>query len=303
MEHGSVFFLFRSDSVFVLMLEHQFIGINGITLHVVTAGPKNGPPVILLHGFPDFWFGWHRQIKFLAENGYRVIVPDQRGYNLSDKPKGIRPYHLDCLVHDIVGLIDYFGQARLYLVGHDWGAVVSWWLATRYPERLKKLVILNVPYISVAEQAAREGNWRQFLKSWYFFFFQIPWIPELLLRTMNRHAPLLLEMSSHPTTFNAAEKARFLKALQQPGALTGMVNWYRALRLVRGQLPCPMPGMIEVPTLILWGEQDVALEKVLAEKSLEVCQNGRLIFFPEATHWVHHDESDAVNNHLLNFLQ
>lgn len=283
-------------------LQHHYLPINGITLHVVTAGPEDGTPILLLHGFPEFWYGWHNQIPYLAERGYRVIVPDQRGYNLSDKPKGIKNYHLDCLVADAVGLIDHFGYEQVYLAGHDWGAVVSWWFVTQFPERLKKLAILNVPYVSIPKQAILQGNWRQILKSWYIFFFQLPWLPELVLKVTNRRSAFLLDMSSFKTTFKAEDKPRYLQAWRQPGAFTGMVNWYRALRLSMGSLPAPKSGAIKVPTLILWGEQDIALNKELAEMSLEVCENGRLHFFPNATHWVQHDEANAVNQHLSEFF-
>ncbi|MEM7331103.1 MAG: alpha/beta hydrolase [Chloroflexota bacterium] len=283
-------------------LKHQFIPVNHLNLHVVTAGPEDGEPIILLHGFPEFWYGWHNQIEFLAENGYRVIVPDQRGYNQSDKPKGLKNYHLDRLMADVIGLIDYFGYETVYLAGHDWGAIVSWWVATHHPERLKKLAILNVPYLSVVRQSMLKGNILQALKSWYVLFFQLPWLPEFVIRTVSRRTPFMLDMSSHPTTFSDEDKELYLEALHQPGAVTGMINWYRALRLVRDDIPAPEPGLIKTPTLILWGEQDVALSKELAEMSLALCENGRLHFFPKATHWVQHDEAEAVNKHLRGFF-
>ena len=128
------------------MYEHHFIQTNGITLHTVMAGPVDGPVVILLHGFPEFWFGWRRQIPALAGAGFRVWVPDQRGYNLSDKPKGVVAYRLEALGADILGLINATGQERVYLAGHDWGAMVAWWVALNAPERLRRLAILNVPH-------------------------------------------------------------------------------------------------------------------------------------------------------------
>ena len=284
-------------------LKHHFLPINNITLHVVTAGPDDGKPVVLLHGFPDYWSGWQHQIRCLSERGYRLIVPDQRGYNLSDKPKGLHNYHLDYLVNDVIGLIDYFGYDHVYLAGHDWGAVVSWWVATYYPDRLKKLAILNVPYISVVQRAILQGNWRQLLKSWYVFFFQLPYLPEWVIRVGSRRTPFLLDMSSFKSTFKREDKAGYLTAWRQPGALTGMVNWYRALRLLFGKLPTPSVGLIKVPTLILWGEQDIALGKELAEMSVDVCLNGRLHFFPNASHWVQHDEAEAINQHLIDFFE
>lgn len=283
-------------------IEHQFVNVNQIHLHVVSAGPQDGAPVFLLHGFPDFWYGWHKQIAFLANRGFRVVVPDQRGYHLSDKPKGVQAYHLDHLVSDVVALIDHFGYDKVFLVGHDWGAVVSWWLVTRFSERLRKLAILNVPFPSITGQQILNGNWRQLLKSWYIIFFQLPLLPELVLRWTNRRSIRMLEMSSNPGTFTAVEYGRFLRALHQPGALTSMLNWYRALRLTMQSMPTPRPNMILLPTLILWGENDIALDRELAERSLDLCANGRLQFYPNASHWVQHDEAEAVNQELLYFF-
>ena len=143
-------------------MDNQNIETNGIRLNVVQAGPEDGPLLILLHGFPEFSYGWRKQIPFLAGAGYRVWAPDQRGYNISDKPEGIAAYTLDKLAADVVGLIDASGEERVFLVGHDWGAAVAWWVAAVYPERLAKLVILNAPHGSVMQKNLRK-NWAQML--------------------------------------------------------------------------------------------------------------------------------------------
>jgi epoxide hydrolase 4 len=283
-------------------LTHKFVQTNGITLHVVTAGPVDGPPVVLLHGFPEFWYGWHNQIPYLAAQGYRVIAPDQRGYNLSDKPRGAANYQIDELARDVVGLIDALGYATVFLAGHDWGAAVAWWLVTHYPERLRKLAILNVPYPTLMRQAAQTGNWRQALRSWYIYFFQLPWLPEQFLRLTGRTARNILSVSSRRDTFTAADLDAYRQAWSQPGALTGMVNWYRAALRLFTKTPTPPPGGIQTPTLMLWGERDVALGKELAQPSIDLCANGRLIFYPKATHWVQHDAAAAVNTELAHFF-
>jgi pimeloyl-ACP methyl ester carboxylesterase len=126
--------------------ESVFVETNGITLHTVQAGPADGPLVILLHGFPEFWYGWHEQIRPLAEAGFRVVVPDQRGYNLSDKPDGVERYRIDELSRDVVGLIDAAGREQAAVVGHDWGAAVAWWTALHHADRVSKLVAVNVPH-------------------------------------------------------------------------------------------------------------------------------------------------------------
>jgi len=283
------------------MLEHKLISTNGIQLHVVQAGPEDGPVVILLHGFPEFWYGWRQQIGYLANVGYRVWAPDQRGYNLSDKPDGIAAYNLDELAKDIVGLIDATGQEKLFLVGHDWGAAVSWWVAAKYPERLSKLVILNVPHHRIMQKQLRE-NKAQMLKSWYMFMFQIPRLPEMASRARNwQQATNSLVNSSRPGTFSEEDLALYRKAWSQPKAYTSMVNWYRAL--MQSPPERAESSQISVPTLLIWGTQDKFLGQELAQPSIDLCDNGRLVFIEEASHWVQHEEPAQVNELLSTFLK
>src|SRR5512145_875022 len=155
-------------------MDYHHIVTHHIHLHVAQAGSPDGPLVILLHGFPEFWYGWRRQIPALASAGYRLWAPDQRGYNLSDKPDGIAAYNLDDLAADVIGLIDAARQEKAYLVGHDWGAAVAWRVANQYPERLQRLVVMNVPHPAVMAQHVRR-SFAQLRKSWYILFFQIPW--------------------------------------------------------------------------------------------------------------------------------
>jgi len=274
--------------------------INGVNLHVVMAGPSNGPLVLLLHGFPEFWYGWRRQIPALAAAGYQVWAPDQRGYNRSDKPAGVAAYDIETLAKDIVGLIDASGRDQAYLVGHDWGAAVAWWVAGRYPERVKKLGILNVPHPAVMQRAVWEDA-EQRRKSWYIFFFQLPWLPEKSLG--NHHyanAIRALQSSSRRGTFHADDLAAYRQAWSQPGALTGMLNWYRAA--VRNQGMGVTLGRIHVPTLLIWGANDVALSRRMAQPSIEFCDDGHLVFLEEASHWVQHEEPETVNRLLLEFI-
>jgi epoxide hydrolase 4 len=282
-------------------MDHQYIKTNGITLHVVQAGPAAGPLVILLHGFPEFWHGWRQQIAALAETGYRVWVPDQRGYNLSDKPAGIGKYSLDLLAGDVVGLIEAAGEETAVVVGHDWGANVAWWLAAQHPERLSQMVALNVPHWAVMARHLRQ-NQAQRRKSWYVFFFQLPWLPEAVLRRNNwQLAARALQGSSRPGTFSRDDLAQYRRAWSQPGAITGMVNWYRAIVQKRPSSP-PNPR-ITVPTLLIWGAQDKFLDQEMAQPSVDLCENGRLALIPEASHWVQHEEPAQVNRLLLDFLK
>ncbi len=284
------------------MYTHRYVKTNGITLHVVTAGPEDGKPVFLLHGFPEFWYGWHHQIDYLADKGFRVIVPDQRGYNISDKPRGRKAYHIDELTKDVLGLIDAFGYEKVYLAGHDWGAAVAWWVAAHHPERLHKLAILNVPFPTIMRRVAENRNWRQLGRSWYIYFFQLPFLPEFVLRWSAKSSRNLLSASSRRNTFTEEDLAHYRQAWLVPGAARGMINWYRAALPAMLKTAVPEPGSIVVPTLMLWGERDVALGKELAQPSIELCADGQLIFFPKATHWVQHDEADAVNEALAAFF-
>lgn len=282
-------------------LEETYLETNGIRLHVMQAGPKNGSPVVLLHGFPEFWYGWRKQIPALVEAGYRVIAPDQRGYNLSDKPRGVDAYAMHELTADVLGLLDALNYEKVYLAGHDWGAAVAWTLAMRKPERFHKLAILNMPHPKVLVNTLRRDP-RQMLKSWYIGFFQIPRLPETLLGARN-YAGLanLLSASGRGDTFSAADLDEYRKAWSQPGALTGMLNWYRAVgRSLRGDSG---RARVRIPTLMMWGVKDAALARWMARPSIDYCDDGKLIFFEDATHWVQHDRAAEVTALMIEFFK
>ena len=285
----------------------QFIEANNIKLHVVTDGPTNGTPVILLHGFPEFHYGWRKQVAALKEAGFHVITPDQRGYNLSDKPKGIFAYKLETLAKDVIGLFDHYGIQKARLVGHDWGAVAAWYVAIRYPERLEKLTILNVPHPDVMVRFILEKA-EQRKRSWYVFFFQIPWFVEWVLSKNDyRNMARMMYGSGRKSTFSRSDMDEYKKAWSQPGALSAMINWYRSI--VRESVKNILwkkrgsERRIKVPTLMMWGMNDVALSHEMAQPSIDLCDNGKLIFFEKATHWVQHDEADEVNKNLIEFLR
>lgn len=284
-------------------LEHHTILTNGVHLHVVQAGPQDGELVILLHGFPEFWYGWRSQIPALAQAGFRVWAPDQRGYNVSEKPHGVDSYQLDLLARDVLGLIEVSGRDKAFVVGHDWGAAVTWWVAAKYPERLHKIAILNVPHPAVVAHNLT-SNPRQMLRSWYIGFFQIPRLPELLLVGGDAQGGInLMLRSSRPGSFTDADIPHYIAAWKQPGAMTAMINWYRAVVRRREGFAVEGDQRIHVPVLILWGKHDVALIEESAWQSLEYCDNGRLIVLENATHWVQHDEPERVNRHLIEYLR
>jgi len=281
-------------------LEHHTVPTNGQHLHVVQCGPQEGPLVVLLHGFPEFWYGWRHQIEALAEAGYRVWAPDQRGYNLSSKPPCIRDYRVEELAADVLGLLTAAGREQATIVGHDWGAAVTWWLAAHHPHRVARAVVLNVPHPAVLARALRR-NLRQLGRSWYMFFFQVPRLPEWLLRRKQYQAlRRAMQGTSRPGTFEPTEMAAYQAAWAQPGAVRGMVNWYRAVRYgAKGTLPTPR---ITVPVRIIWGKRDAFLLSKLAQQSLAYCERGEICYLPEASHWVQHEAAEQVNSLLLEFL-
>ncbi|WP_232631293.1 alpha/beta fold hydrolase [Methylobacterium sp. Leaf118] len=279
---------------------HRHLSLGALRLHVAEAGPADGPATILLHGFPEFWFGWRHQIGPLAAEGFRLIVPDQRGYGLSDRPRGIEAYHLDHLAADVVALADACGVDRFRLVGHDWGGLVAFWTASRFPERVDRLAVLNAFHPAVFGDYLRRHP-GQVLRSAYAGIFQLPLLPErLLLARDGSGLRAMMRRSARPGTFSDADLDRYAREWRRPGAVTAMLDWYRALaRLPRDA----NPPRVTAPTLILWGRRDPALQPGLAEASLALCDRGRVAWFPDSTHWVQHEAPEAVNASLTAFLR
>lgn len=272
----------------------------GLHMHAAVAGPKTGQPVILLHGFPEFWGGWKKQIGPLAEAGFRVIVPDQRGYNLSSKPKGISAYRLDLLAKDVVALMDAVGCPKAIVVGHDWGGVVAWATAALYPQRVERLAVLDAPYPPVVFQSllARPV---QLLRSSYIYFFQLPGLPEALLSRHNWQTLVKnMQKTSPPGMFNEEDFDNYRDAWSHDGAMTSMLNWYRAL--IRRPVKLPAKPRLLMPVLILWGGQDFALGRELAEMSIKLCEQGKLVVFDQANHWIQHEQAGEVNRLLVEFF-
>jgi len=281
-----------------LEFNQQQISVNGINLNVVCTGKEDAPLIILLHGFPECWLSWKAQIKPLADAGYRVWAPDQRGYNLSDKPAGIDAYQIDKLAADVDGLRKAAGVEKFHLVGHDWGAAVAWWYALNYSDQLRSLTTINVPHPVVFKRTL-SSNHKQLLKSWYMFFFQIPKLPEFLLSLGNfSRLAKGLKDSSTPDAFDQELINELKSAWGQPGAMTGMLNWYRAALRRPGK---PKQTKVTVPTRILWGEQDIALTAQMASDSEAFCNDVKLTYYPEATHWLPHDLPDTVTTEILQF--
>jgi pimeloyl-ACP methyl ester carboxylesterase len=274
---------------------------DGIALHAVRAGNRGGQLVILLHGFPEFWYGWRHQIGALADAGFQVVAIDQRGYNTSDKPSHVHDYNLDRLAADIASAIAALGVERAAVVGHDWGGIVAWWLAVTRPELLSRLAILNAPHPVVMRRALVTDP-LQLLRSWYVFMLQLPSFPEWSARLGNWHALVhLLRTSSRPGAFKEEDFVRYREAWSRPGAYGAMVNWYRAA--LRSPPRIPADIRVHLPTLILWGAKDTAIRSKYATASAALCDDVRVEMFESATHWVQHEEAGRVNEKLIDFLQ
>ncbi|HEY2120618.1 MAG TPA: alpha/beta hydrolase [Candidatus Acidoferrum sp.] len=284
-------------------LEFRVFHINGIALHVVLAGPANGKPLVFLHGFPEFWFAWRLQIDYFVSCGYRVIIPDQRGYNLSDKPAGIASYSIDLLAKDVVGVLDTVTDSKAFVVGHDWGAVVTWYLAARYSERVSRTAMLSGPHprIFIKDLITNPAQLR---KSWYLFFFQLPWLPE---RTLQRRdwAPLVrvLRNTSPLGIFSDRDLEQYKKSWARKDALTAMLNWYRAALLRPSKFALDSKASrVKVPALLILGKKDQFVSEAMARESLQYCDDGHLEVFETATHWVQHEEPAQVNTSLSQFF-
>ena len=278
-------------------LVHTMRRAGPLRLHCVEAGREDGPLTLFLHGFPECWWGWRRQIAPLAHAGLRVVAVDQRGYGTSDKPPGVTAYGLDLLAADVIALAETLGAQRFQLVGHDWGGIVAWWTAARYSDRVERVAILNAPHPGVLGPYLLKSP-VQAMRSFYIAFFQLPWLPEALLGARNfRTLAAMLRRTSRLGAFRTADLTPYRQAWAQPGALNAMLNWYRAL-----PREWKRPERVHMPALVLWGTRDPALERGLAQASLDLCDSGTIRWFETAGHWLQHEEVTAVNEALSGFL-
>jgi pimeloyl-ACP methyl ester carboxylesterase len=289
-----------SDPAEQFPLRHGHAELSGARLHYVEAG--EGPLVVLLHGFPEFWYGWRRQIPALAAAGFRVVAPDMRGYNLSSKPSGVSAYSIARLAGDVRDLIHERGESRAAVVGHDWGGAVAWATAAIHPDVVTRLAVLNLPHPRRMLEGLRTRA--QLRRAWYMFAFQLPWLPERMVSSGRwKWLRAGFEHDARPGAYTVADIERYTQAWAQPGALTASINYYRAafrrppLRL-RGSR-----ARIQAPTLIIWGERDRFLGAELADPHPEdVPHLQRVVRLPDASHWVAADEPERVNELLVEFL-
>lgn len=278
-------------------MESKRISLGDIESTASLAGPLDGQPVLLLHGFPDDRRGWGRQIPVLADAGFRVIALDQRGCGEAGSGASISSYAVSSLVDDVEAALDALGIERAHVVGHDWGGVVGWTAAIENRRWLDRLVIVNVPHPAVFGQFVRTHP-TQLFRSWYMAFFQIPRLPELVLGT-NNAALLSRAMTASATraAFTPEDLERYRSMWSTPGRIGSMLDWYRAAR--KGPIPS---GRVSVPTLIVWGDRDVALDGRMADLSANLCDDVSLVRLKRASHWPHRDDPDRVNRLLVDHL-
>lgn len=282
--------------------EHREAVVNGVRLHYVEAG--SGPLVVLLHGFPEFWYGWRHQIGPLAAAGYRVIAPDMRGYNQSEKPPSVHAYAVETLVEDVVTLIAHCGVTRATVVGHDWGGVVAWEVAMRRPDVVEKLIVLNAPHPAAFLRELRTPA--QLARSWYALAFQVPMLPELLialgdyrmLRAVFRRDPV------RPNAFTEDDIQRYRDAFAIPGARTATINYYRAaMRRNPRRITLEAVRAVIAPTLLIWGMGDRYLGPALTERLEQWVPRLRVERITGVSHWVQHDAPEQVTALMLGFLR
>ncbi len=277
----------------------RMIEANGLTFEVDELLPPDGATdrlALCLHGFPESKYSWRFQMPLLASLGYRVWAPNQRGYGASSRPKGVAAYDIDHLVADVEALIAASGARETLLVAHDWGAIVAWHCAMRRIKTLTRLVIMNVPHPTrFMEDIATNKIQRR--KSWYVAFFQIPWLPEWTLRRNGAKAigDAFLGMAVDKSRFPEDVLAHYRANALRPGALTAMVNWYRAARKGGRAKMAPPQNRVEVPTLVVWGEEDKALEKSLVAGTKRFVPDLTVRYLPGVSHWVQQEAPETVN--------
>ena len=278
-------------------LREGYAEVGDVRLHYVEAG--DGPLVVLLHGFPEFWFSWRLQIAPLAAAGFRVVAPDLRGYNLSSRPAGVGAYSAAKLAGDIRRLIQGLGAESALLVGHDWGGTVAWTTAMNHPEVVERLAILNAAHPRRLNQGLRHP--KQLRKLWYFFFFQLPGLPERIVRARHWRFFRRYQRDARPP-YTPEDTERYVESWSQPGAPAAIINYYRAAVRDSKQTQAQLRP-ISAPTLIIWGQRDRYLGPKLAEPDHDdVPGLDRVERLPNASHWVHHDEPERVTQLLSDFF-
>ena len=278
----------------------QWVEANGQTFEVATAG-KGRKLALCLHGFPELHYSWRHQIPLLVGLGYRVWAPNLRGYGGSSKPEGIASYRLNTLVQDVAALIDASGAEEVTLIAHDWGAIIAWHFAILKIRPLARLVIMNVPHPQCARRELK--HWHQLKKSWYIFFFQLPRLPEWLLgrNGAERVKRAFSRMAVDKSRFPDEDLQVYADAASRPGALRSMINYYRALLRTPDARQIG-DGRVDIPTLMIWGEEDSAIDIRCTEGTNEWVPDLELHRLPGVSHWVQQETPEQVNAILREWL-
>ena len=276
---------------------YEFTIANGVRLHYVAAG--NGPLMLMLHGFPEFWYSWRYQISEFSQD-YRVVALDLRGYNESGKPKNPAAYQMSVLVDDIRAVIQALGYERAIVMGHDWGGAIAWNFAYACPSLVDKLIVLNMPH--PAKLAEGMQSIEQLQKSWYMFAFQIPILPEILLQWDDYRAieSIFVDTTPNPSAFSPADIEAYKNAAAKRGALTAMLNYYR--EAISSLFEERDWGVLDVPTLMAWGEEDTALGKELTFGTDVYVRDFQVRYIPNVGHWVQQEAPEQVNEYIREFL-
>jgi epoxide hydrolase 4 len=278
-------------------MNHDRIQTNGINLHYVTQG--EGELMLFLHGFPECWYSWRKQIPEFAQD-HKVVAIDLRGYNDSDKPSDPNAYKMSELVADVKGVIQGLGYDRCTLVGHDWGGAIAWNFAYEFPQMLDRLIILNLPHPAKFSQGLRTPQ--QLLKSWYILFFQLPKLPEFLIQLDNYKSieTAFKGMAIKPNTFSSEDITFYKDAIAKPGASTAAINYYR--NAFHAGIIEKNWGVLEVPTLMIWGEADTALGKELTYGTEQYVRDFQIRYIPNCSHWVQQEQPELVNQYIREFI-
>jgi pimeloyl-ACP methyl ester carboxylesterase len=276
--------------------QHDYINTNGVKLHYVTQG--EGPLMLMLHGFPEFWYSWRHQIPEFAKD-YKVVALDLRGYNESDKPPEQSAYGMSEFIKDIEGAIAALGYDRCVLIGHDWGGMIAWFFAYAHPEMVEQLIVLNIPHPAKFAEGLRTPQ--QILRSSYALFFQLPVLPELLIQGSDYKAieSAFKGMAINKNAFTSADIEAYKDAASRRGALTAMLNYYRNAfpMMLRDDW-----SVLQVPTLMIWGEEDTALGKELTYGTQAYVRDFQIRYIPNCSHWVQQEQPQVVNQYIRDFL-
>lgn len=289
-----------------LQVTHHFVELALLRMHYVAAGPESGPLVVLLHGFPENWWSWRYQLEPLAQAGFRVIAPDLRGYGDTEKHG---PYDLDTLTSDVCRLIEALGARKARIVGHDWGGALAWHLAAKRPDFCERLAVLNCPHPAIMRKALISNPTpAQLKKSWYFFFFLIPGLPEWLLtrNDAGNTARTIKSASIDRTHFLDEELRPFRDGIQKPGAASAMIGWYREVVKsgLRSPFSAPAYDDISAETLLIWGMNDPALGYAdLVPGTEKLVPKLRIKQIPGCGHFVQAERPDVVTPALIEFLR